>query len=184
MLPAWLGAGTALQKVVDDGKQDELETMCRDWPFFSTRLGMLEMVFAKSDPWLADYYDRRLVKPELWLLGKELRAQLEADIKVVLDIANDSHLMENLPWIAESIMLRNIYTDPLNLLQAELLYRSRKTEEAGTEPNPCVEQALMITIAGVAAGMRNFFRAGKIVENSYYLLLFLCGFTYILHASC
>ncbi|WP_436894135.1 phosphoenolpyruvate carboxylase [Siccibacter turicensis] len=155
MLPAWLGAGAALQKVVDDGKQDELETMCRDWPFFSTRLGMLEMVFAKADLWLAEYYDQRLVKPSLWPLGKELRAQLEADINVVLDIANDSHLMADLPWIAESIMLRNIYTDPLNVLQAELLHRSRQAEEAGQAPDARVEQALMVTIAGVAAGMRN-----------------------------
>jgi phosphoenolpyruvate carboxylase len=59
--------------VVEDGKQSELEAMCRDWPFFSTRLGMLEMVFSKADLWLAEYYDQRLVKPELWALGKELR---------------------------------------------------------------------------------------------------------------
>ncbi len=155
MLPAWLGAGAALQKVIEDGKQDQLEEMCRDWPFFSTRLGMLEMVFAKADLWLAEYYDQRLVKKELWSLGQQLRDQLSADIKVVLDIANDSHLMADLPWIAESITLRNIYTDPLNVLQAELLYRSRQTEERGEEVDPRVEQAIMVTIAGVAAGMRN-----------------------------
>lgn len=57
MLPAWLGAGAALQKVVEGGKQSELEAMCRDWPFFSTRLGMLEMVYSKADLWLAEYYD-------------------------------------------------------------------------------------------------------------------------------
>ncbi len=100
MLPAWLGAGTALQKVVEDGKQSELEAMCRDWPFFSTRLGMLEMVFAKADLWLAEYYDQRLVDKALWPLGKELRNLQEEDIKVVLAIANDSHLMADLPWIA------------------------------------------------------------------------------------
>ena len=155
MLPAWLGAGAALQKIVDDGKQDQLESMCRDWPFFSTRLGMLEMVFAKADLWLAEYYDQRLVKPELWPLGQELRKQLEADIKLVLAIANDSHLMADLPWIAESITLRNIYTDPLNVLQAELLHRSRQADAEGSEPDPRIEQALMVTIAGVAAGMRN-----------------------------
>ena len=155
MLPAWLGAGAALQKVVENGKQSDLETMCRDWPFFSTRLGMLEMVFSKADLWLAEYYDQRLVQRELWSLGEELRQQLEKDIKVVLDIANDSHLMADLPWIAESIQLRNIYTDPLNVLQAELLHRSRYAQERGQEPDPRVEQALMITIAGVAAGMRN-----------------------------
>ena len=155
MLPAWLGAGTALQKVVEDGKQSELEAMCRDWPFFSTRLGMLEMVFAKADLWLAEYYDQRLVDKALWPLGKELRNLQEEDIKVVLAIANDSHLMADLPWIAESIQLRNIYTDPLNVLQAELLHRSRQAEKEGHEPDPRVEQALMVTIAGIAAGMRN-----------------------------
>ncbi len=127
----WLGAGTALQKVVEDGKQSELEAMCRDWPFFSTRLGMLEMVFAKADLWLAEYYDQRLVDKALWPLGKELRNLQEEDIKVVLAIANDSHLMADLPWIAESIQLRNIYTDPLNVLQAELLHRSRQAEKEG-----------------------------------------------------
>lgn len=151
MLPAWLGAGAALQAAVDEGKQSTLETMCRDWPFFSTRIGMLEMVFAKSDLWLAEYYDQRLVDEKLWPLGKQLRDQLSKDIKVVLTIANDDHLMEDLPWIAESIALRNVYTDPLNVLQAELLYRSRSLPE----PDANVEQALMVTIAGVAAGMRN-----------------------------
>lgn len=124
--PRTAGCRYGTAKVVEDGKQSELEAMCRDWPFFSTRLGMLEMVFAKADLWLAEYYDQRLVDKALWPLGKELRNLQEEDIKVVLAIANDSHLMADLPWIAESIQLRNIYTDPLNVLQAELLHRSRR----------------------------------------------------------
>jgi len=155
MLPAWLGAGAALQQAMLAGHQDQLEAMCRDWPFFSTRLGMLEMVFSKADLWLAEYYDQRLVDKSLWPLGKQLREQLDADIKAVLTIANDSHLMADQPWIAESIALRNVYTDPLNVLQAELLHRSRAQEARGDEPDARVEQALMVTIAGVAAGMRN-----------------------------
>jgi phosphoenolpyruvate carboxylase len=59
--------------------------------------------------------------------------------------------MGDLPWIADSIALRNVYTDPLNLLQVELLARLRQTEN----PDPELEQALMITITGIAAGMRN-----------------------------
>jgi len=109
------------------------------------------MVFSKTDLWLAEYYDQRLVDKSLWPLGKQLRDQLESDIKVVLTIANDDNLMADLPWIAESIELRNVYTDPLNVLQAELLHRSRQQEY----PDARVEQALMVTIAGVAAGMRN-----------------------------
>lgn len=151
MLPAWLGAGDALQKVIDQGQQGILEEMCRNWPFFSTRIGMLEMVFGKTDLWLTEYYDQRLVEPALWPLGEQLRRMLKHDIGVVLAIANDDHPMADQPWLKESIGLRNIYTDPLNVLQAELLHRSRQL----TESDPQVEQALMVTIAGIAAGMRN-----------------------------
>ncbi len=155
MLPAWLGAGAALNNAVNQGQQKVLEEMCRDWPFFSTRIGMLEMVFVKADLWLAEYYDQRLVDPALWDLGRQLRDQLTADINTVLTIANDAHLMADHPLIADSIALRNVYTDPLNVLQAELLHRARSAEAEGKPSDPNVEQALMVTIAGVAAGMRN-----------------------------
>ncbi|WP_374058213.1 phosphoenolpyruvate carboxylase [Candidatus Pantoea persica] len=73
----------------------------------------------------------------------------------MLTIANDKHLMADQPWIAQSIALRKVYTDPLNVLQAELLQRSREQEARSEEPDPRVEQELMVTIAGVAAGIRN-----------------------------
>lgn len=151
MLPAWLGAGAALKHEIEAGKQSILDEMWHQWPFFKTRIAMLEMVFAKADLWLAEYYDHRLVEKRLWPLGQKLRNQLSEDIKSVLAVSKDEQLMADLPWIAESIALRNVYTDPLNVLQAELLQRSRQQEGA----DPRVEQALMITIAGVAAGMRN-----------------------------
>jgi phosphoenolpyruvate carboxylase len=67
-------------------------------------------------------------------------------------LSHKDELMADLPWIADSIALRNVYTDPLNLLQVELLRRFRESPE---NPSPDVEQALMITITGIAAGMRN-----------------------------
>src|SRR5699024_4774595 len=124
--------------------------MCKSWPFFSTRIGMVEMVFSKTDLWLAEYYDQRLVPENLWYLGESLREQLKADIQTLLSLSHEDRLMADLPWIAESIKLRNIYTDPLNLLQVELLRRLRSGEN-----NHALEQALMITITGIAAGMRN-----------------------------
>ena len=153
MLPAWLGAGASLRQAIANGKREVIEEMCNDWPFFNTRIGMLEMVFSKTDAWLSEHYDQRLVKKELWYLGQSLREQLKADIQTVLELSGKGHqLMSDLPWVAESIALRNVYTDPLNLLQVELLRRLR---EAPDNPNPDVEQALMITITGIAAGMRN-----------------------------
>ena len=151
MLPAWLGAGAALRKMIEAGDETTFKEMSKEWPFFSTRIGMLEMVFSKADLWLAEHYDQRLVAKELQRLGQNLRTQLSEDIQTILALSSDGQLMGDLPWIADSIALRNVYTDPLNLLQVELLARLRQTEN----PDPELEQALMITITGIAAGMRN-----------------------------
>lgn len=151
VLPAWLGAGEAIQFSIDKGHQALLEEMCREWPFFSTRLGMLEMVYSKCNIEISRYYDERLVDESLRPLGERLRSQLQKDIKAVLNVENNENLMQSDPWGQESIRLRNIYVEPLNMLQAELLYRTRQTETAPAE----LEEALMVTIAGIAAGMRN-----------------------------
>ncbi len=151
MLPAWLGAGQALQEAINNDKMDVLKEMYQDWPFFGTRISMLEMVFAKADSRMAQYYDDRLVDKNLLPLGKKLRDQLGNDIKTILQISQDEYLMEGLPDVAENIAMRNIYTNPLNVLQVELLHRTRQEGEHSSE----LELALMITISGIAAGMRN-----------------------------
>jgi phosphoenolpyruvate carboxylase len=151
MLPAWLGAGASLQQLIDDGKMNTLETMYRDWPFFNTRISMLEMVFAKADTRISYYYDQRLVEQGLQVLGEHLRESLTNDIQTILKISHDSILMESLPGVAGNISMRNVYTTPLNVLQVELLARCRKDENSSPE----LEQALMVTISGIAAGMRN-----------------------------
>jgi phosphoenolpyruvate carboxylase len=151
VLPAWLGAGEAIQYSIDKGHQELLEEMCREWPFFSTRLGMLEMVYTKCNMAISKLYDEKLVDPSLWRLGDALREQLQKDIQAVLKVENNENLMQSDPWGQESISLRNIYVEPLNMLQVELLHRTRQSEEA----NPALEEALMVTIAGIAAGMRN-----------------------------
>jgi phosphoenolpyruvate carboxylase len=70
----------------------------------------------------------------------------------VLALRPQGDLLDDQPWIKESIKLRNPYTDPLNVLQAELLNRSRSNPGSLHEE---IDQALMVTIAGIAAGMRN-----------------------------
>ena len=151
MLPAWLGTGSALEKAIENGKLDLLKIMYNEWPFFNTRISMLEMVFAKSDTTVSEYYDERLVQPQYQRLGKQLREQLKKDIETTLKIAQDDYLMQSLPEVAGNITMRNIYTIPLNLLQVELLARTRKDVDHSAE----LELALMITISGIAAGMRN-----------------------------
>lgn len=151
MLPAWLGAGAALQKEIDNNGLDLILDMQQNWPFFETRISMLEMVFAKSDLRISEYYDERLVDKNLLRFGEQLRESLKEDIATVLKISGKQYLMESMPEIAENIGMRNVYTNPLNLLQVELLDRCRKEGEHPKE----LELALMITISGIAAGMRN-----------------------------
>jgi phosphoenolpyruvate carboxylase len=149
MLPAWLGAGDALQQVIDSEGKTILEQMCEDWPFFATRISMLEMVYVKADIDISNYYDSVLVDQDKHSLGTQLRAQLEKDISTVLSIRNEESPMEDTPLQRASIDFRNTYVDPLNLLQAELLQRNRKKEDAD------LQQAIMVTIAGISAGLRN-----------------------------
>ena len=110
---------------------------------------MLEMVFAKADRGISAYYDSILADPEHSDLGAQLRVQLGLDIATILGIRNEESLMKNLPQIRASVEFRNTYVDPLNLLQAELLRRSRAAQD-GT-----LDQAVMVTIAGISAGLRN-----------------------------
>lgn len=149
MLPAWLGSDVALQQMLDKGQFELVQTMRRDWPFFRSYLDMLEMVVAKSDGNIAAYYEKRLVSEELSVLGADLRCRLTNTIELVKKIKQQETLLEHNPVIRQSIEVRNPYIDPLHFLQAELLYRDRN------QPDARLEQALMITMAGISAGMRN-----------------------------
>ncbi|MDD2033290.1 phosphoenolpyruvate carboxylase [Pseudomonas sp. N-137] len=152
MLPAWLGWETALGKALERGEGELLGQMREQWPFFRTRIDMLEMVLAKADADIARSYDERLVEPGLLPLGEHLRDLLSQACSVVLGLTGQSQLLAHSPDTLEFIRLRNTYLDPLHLLQAELLARSRQQEVAQGSP---VEQALLVSVAGIAAGLRN-----------------------------
>ncbi|NBA94511.1 phosphoenolpyruvate carboxylase [Pseudomonas sp. R5(2019)] len=152
MLPAWLGWEMALSKAVERQQGPLLATMREQWPFFRTRIDMLEMVLAKADADIARLYDERLVQPQLRPLGTHLRDLLSQACAVVLGITGQPVLLAHSPDTLEFIRLRNTYLDPLHLLQAELLARSRGQETTQGSP---LEQALLVTVAGIAAGLRN-----------------------------
>lgn len=152
MLPAWLGWETALSNALGRGQGELLAQMRQQWPFFRTRIDMLEMVLAKADAQIAEAYDERLVQPELRGLGAHLRDLLSQSCQVVLGLTGQQVLLAHSPETREFISLRNTYLDPLHRLQAELLARSRSREAALDSP---LEQALLVTVAGIAAGLRN-----------------------------
>ncbi|WKD49496.1 phosphoenolpyruvate carboxylase [Microbulbifer spongiae] len=152
MLPAWLGTGAALEQALKHADEtDLLRAMSRQWPFFQGVVDMLEMVLAKSDTRVACWYEERLTQEAaLVRLGKTLRERLSRTVSALQQLTGHESLLDNNPVMRWSIRVRDPYTDPLHLLQAELMARLRNRES-----DPVLESALMVTIAGIAAGMRN-----------------------------
>ena len=153
MLPAWLGTGRALNAVMNSGRQAELREMDQAWPYFHAVLDMLEMVLAKADAGVVAHYERQLAGGDdaLRLLGAELRQRLGITVDALRRLLGGRELLANSPVLRRSISVRTPYIEPLHMLQAELMRRRRL---AGEE-DKSFDQALMVTIAGIAAGLRN-----------------------------
>jgi phosphoenolpyruvate carboxylase len=148
-LPAWLGTGEALTTLYEEGKEGAVRQLAKDWPFFRSLLDLLEMVLSKADPDIAAYYDRVLVPDELRALGQELRAACKRTVSAVVRAKQEQQLLDGDPELRRTLELRNPYVDPLNVLQAELLLRARKSDDQR------IWDALLVTVNGIAAGMRN-----------------------------
>jgi phosphoenolpyruvate carboxylase len=130
-----------------------IDEMIAQWPFFQSRLSMLDMVFAKADINIAKAYDDALVEDELKHFGESLRHELQQSRADLLDITHKNNLMQDDPQGLNSMHIRADYLQPLHYLQIELLKRTRQHGE-DTDLS-AIEKAMMVTITGIAIGMRN-----------------------------
>jgi phosphoenolpyruvate carboxylase len=161
LLASWLGVDEMLGEGVTGADRDVCRRMYREWPFFRSTIDLMEMALAKADGAIAAHYDRHLVVEEdLRALGQELREKLARAGGTVLEITGHSRLLEENPVLRRSIDVRNPYVDPINVLQVELLRRLRAATDGEDPPAEndeamLLRRALLVTINGVAAGMRN-----------------------------
>lgn len=151
MLPSWLGLGDALAELTPEQYQ-LTKDMLQQWPFFSSLINMIEMVLAKADPYVAEHYETRLVSPELFAVGEQLKKKYSDTQQSVMKLLDVDSLLSSNPTLARSLKVRSPYVVPLNVLQVELLYRARHQQN---NPEQDVLDALLNSISGVAAGMRN-----------------------------
>jgi len=149
-LPGWLGTRQALDYALEHNPE-ALRDMHGNWPFFASFIDLLEMVLGKADTTICAHYEEQLVDKELHSLGIQLRNDLEALADQINQLKQQGDLLDTTPLLQQSIDIRKPYLDPLNYLQAELLKRERKAGEISAE----LEQALKVTMTGIAAGMRN-----------------------------
>ncbi|CAN6933166.1 unnamed protein product [Brassica oleracea] len=150
VLPAWLGVGAGLKGVSEKGYADDIQEMYKEWPFFQSTIDLIEMVLAKADIPITKLYDEQLVSENRRGLGDMLRKELMTTEKYVLVITGREKLLESNKSLKKLIESRLPYLNAMNMLQVEVLKRLRRDED-----NNKLRDALLITINGIAAGMRN-----------------------------
>ncbi|WVY99603.1 hypothetical protein V8G54_025673 [Vigna mungo] len=182
-LPVWLGFGAAFKHVVEKDPKNlqMLQDMYNQWPFFRVTLDLVEMVFAKGDPGIASLFDKLLVPQELRPFGESLRAKYEETKNFLLQVAGHKDLLEGDPYLKQRLRLRDSYITTLNVLQAYTLKRIRDPDyhvklrphlskdymesskpaaelvklNPKSEYAPGLEDTLILTMKGIAAGMQN-----------------------------
>lgn len=160
MLPAWLGVLEALEEAANETGGESLGAVAQQWPFFAGLIDMLEMVLAKSDAAIARHYELTLTdRAELRALGDQLRATRERLVALLAGVQSGPDWAARNPILAQSIRLRTPYLLPLHLLQAELMRRRRAEvaarPESQAEDSTPYDHALMVTMTGIASGLRN-----------------------------
>ncbi|XP_052185633.1 phosphoenolpyruvate carboxylase 4 isoform X1 [Diospyros lotus] len=150
VLPAWLGVGAGLKGVCEKGHTEDIKAMYREWPFFQSTIDLIEMVLGKADVHIAKRYDEVLVSKSRLELGADLRKELMMTEKYVLVVSGHERLSQNNRSLQRLIESRLPFLNPINMLQVEILGRLRRDDH-----NRKLRDALLITINGIAAGMRN-----------------------------